>query len=135
MVVVDSSVWIDYFNGLPSVETEALHGFLGERQIVVGDLILTEVLQGFRSDRDFRQARRLLAAFPIVTMVGPELAIRAAEHYRRLRRLGVTVRKTIDVMIGTYCIARQLPLLHADTDFAPMVRHLGLRLPDGVTRT
>lgn len=134
MVVVDSSVWIDYFNGRPSVETKALHGFLGERQIVVGDLILTEVLQGFRSDRDFRQARRLLAAFPIVIMVGPELAVRAAEHSRRLRRLGVTVRKTIDVMIGTYCIASQLPLLHADTDFEPMVRHLGLRLPNSVTR-
>jgi len=135
MIVVDSSVWIDYFNGQPSVETEALHGFLGERQIVVGDLILTEVLQGFRSDRDFRQARRLLSAFPIVTMVGPELAVRAAEHYRRLRRLGVTVRKTIDIMIGTYCIARQLPLLHADTDFEPMVRYLGLRLADGVRRS
>jgi predicted nucleic acid-binding protein len=134
MVVVDSSVWIDYFNGRPSVETEMLHGLLGERQIVIGDLILTEVLQGFRSDRDFRQARRLLAAFPVVTMVGPELAVRAAEHYRRLRRLGVTVRKTIDVMIGTYCISRQLPLLHADADFEPMVRHLGLRLPDGVAR-
>jgi predicted nucleic acid-binding protein len=134
MIVVDSSVWIDYFNGRPSVETEMLHGLLGECPIVIGDLILTEVLQGFRSDRDFRQARRLLAAFPVVTMVGSELAVRAAEHYRRLRRLGVTVRKTIDVMIGTYCISRQLPLLHADADFEPMVRHLGLRLPDGVAR-
>lgn len=134
MVVVDSSVWIDYFNGRPSVETEVLHGLLGERQIVIGDLILTEVLQGFRSDRDFRQARRLLAAFPVVTMVGPELAVRAAEYYRRLQRLGVTVRKTIDVMIGTYCISRQLPLLHADADFEPMVRHLGLHLPDGGAR-
>lgn len=133
-MVVDSSVWIDYFNGRSSVETEMLDSLLGERQITVGDLVLTEVLQGFRSDRDFRQARRLLAAFPVVTMVGPELAVRAAEHYRRLRRLGVTVRKTIDVMIGTYCIARQLPLLHADADFDPMVRHLGLRLPEGIAR-
>jgi predicted nucleic acid-binding protein len=134
MIVVDSSVWIDYFNGRSSVETEMLDGLLGERQIVVGDLVLTEVLQGFRSDRDFRQTRRLLAAFPVVTMVGPQLAVRAAEHYRRLRRLGLTVRKTIDVMIGTYCIAKQLPLLHADADFNPMVRHLGLRLPDGIAR-
>jgi predicted nucleic acid-binding protein len=130
MVVVDSSVWIDYFNGHGTAETDVLHGFLGERQIIVGDLILAEVLQGFRSDRDFRQARRLLAAFPIVTMLGPKLAFRAAEHYRLLRRLGVTVRKTIDVMIGTYCIASQLPLLHCDMDFDPMVRHLGLRLPN-----
>jgi len=129
MVVVDSSVWIDYFNGRPSLQTDALDGLLGRRHVVVGDLILAEVLQGFRRDRDFRQARRLLAAFPTASMVGPELAVRAAENYRRLRRLGVTVRKTIDVMIGTYCIARRLPLLHSDTDFEPMTRHLGLRMP------
>jgi hypothetical protein len=128
MVIVDSSVWIDYFNGHATEQTDALDGLLGRRHIVVGDLILTEVLQGFRRDRDFREARRLLAAFPTVTMVGPELAVRAAENYRRLRRLGVTVRKTIDVMIGTFCIARRLPLLHSDGDFEPMVRHLGLRV-------
>src|SRR5881409_1217350 len=108
MVVVDSSVWIDYLNGRPSSQTDALDGLLGRRHVVVGDLILAEVLQGFRRDRDFHRARR-------------------AENYRRLRRLGVTVRKTIDVMIGTYCIARRLPLLHSDTDFEPMTRHLGLR--------
>jgi predicted nucleic acid-binding protein len=129
MVVVDSSVWIDYFNGRPTSQTDALDGLLGRRQVVVGDLILAEILQGFRRDRDFHQARRLLAAFPTASMVGPELAVHAAENYRRLRRLGVTMRKTIDVMIGTYCIARRLPLLHSDTDFELMTRHLGLRVP------
>jgi len=129
MVVVDSSVWIDYFNGRPNSQTDALDDLLGRRHVVVGDIILSEILQGFRRDRDFHQARRLLAAFPTAIMVGPELAVRAAENYRRLRRLGVTVRKTIDVMIGTYCIARRLPLLHSDADFEPMTRHLGLGVP------
>ena len=96
------------------------------QDVIIGDLILTEVLQGFRHDRHFRQARQLLQTFPIVTMVGPQLAIRSAEHYRALRRRGVTVRKTIDVMIGTYCIANNIPLLHADRDFDPMVSTLGL---------
>ena len=129
MIVVDSSVWIDYFNGCSTKETEALHGLLGRRTIIVGDLILAEVLQGFRSDRDFRRARGLLEGFDVVSMVGPASAVRAAENYRRLRRLGVTVRKTIDVLIGSYCLSRGLPLLHADTDFEPMVQHLGLRVP------
>src|SRR3990172_3335546 len=98
MIVVDSSVWIDYFNGRATEQTNTLDALLGRRVVVVGDLILAEVLQGFRRDRDFNQARRLLAEFPAVSMVGPRLALRAAENYRRLRRLGVTVRKTIDVM-------------------------------------
>ena len=129
MVVVDSSVWIDYFNGRETRQTELLDSLLGQRELIVGDLILTEVLQGFRSDREFRQARRLFLAFPAVAMVGPTLALRAAENYRRLRRRGISVRKTIDVLIATYCISRRLPLLHSDADFDPMVRHLGLRLP------
>jgi predicted nucleic acid-binding protein len=129
MVVVDSSVWIDYFNGRETRQTELLDSLLGRRELIVGDLILTEVLQGFRSDREFRQARRLFLAFPAVTMVGVTLALRAAENYRRLRRRGISVRKAIDVLIATYCISRRVPLLHADADFDPMVRHLGLRLP------
>ena len=129
MVVVDSSVWIDYFNGRETRQTELLDSLLGRRELIVGDLILTEVLQGFRSDREFRQVRRLFLAFPAVAMVGATLALRAAENYRRLRRRGISVRKTIDVLIATYCISRRLPLLHADADFDPMVRHLGLRLP------
>ena len=126
MILVDTSVWVDYFNGQSSAQTDALDDALGTQDVIIGDLILTEVLQGFRHDRHFRQARQLLQTFPIVTMVGPQLAIRSAEHYRALRRRGVTVRKTIDVMIGTYCIANNIPLLHADRDFDPMVQHLGL---------
>ena len=129
MIVVDSSVWIDYFNDRPSVQTDLLYDMLGECVVLIGDLILTEVLQGFRNERHFRQARRLLRAFPVVTMLGAAMAVRAAENYRALRNAGVTVRKTIDVMIGTYCTARDLPLLYSDRDFDPMVQHLGLKVP------
>ena len=127
MIVVDTSVWIDYFNGVNTPASDLLDAALGNQEILVGDLILTEVLQGFRRAVDFTRARQLFAAFPVVTMLGPQQAIRSAEHYRALRARGVTVRKTMDVMIGTYCIARDLPLLYADRDFDPMVRHLGLR--------
>lgn len=127
MIVVDTSVWIDYFNGELTPQADTLEALLGTQDILVGDLILTEILQGFREERDFRQALRLLRSFTVVTMVGPELALRSAQHYRTLRQRGVTVRKTIDVMIGTYCIEHQIPLLHNDRDFTPMVQHLGLR--------
>ena len=129
MIIVDSSVWIDYFNGRATRQTDALHDLLGRRTVVIGDLILAEVLQGFRSDQHFRRARRLMQAFPVVPMHGPTLAVRSAENYRALRRRGVTVRKTIDVMLGTYCIARRVPLLYSDMDFDPMVQHLGLTVP------
>ena len=127
MIAVDSSVWIDYFNGRATPQTDRLHEALGEQSIVIGDLVLTEVLQGFRSEQAFLRAYRLLRVFPVVTMLGPALAVRAARNYRALRAAGVTVRKTIDVMIGTYCIERKLPLLYSDRDFDPMVEHLGLK--------
>jgi hypothetical protein len=126
VIVVDTSIWVDYFNGQVTPETDALDNLLGRQEIIVGDLILTEVLQGFRQERHFRQVLRLFRAFPIVTMLGPDLAVRSAENYRVLRRRGVTVRKTIDVMIGTYCLVKSYPLLFADRDFDPMVQHLGL---------
>ena len=126
MVLVDSSVWIDYFNGCSTSQTDALDVLLGSDLVVIGDLILTEVLQGFRTDEDFRSARELLDPLDLRILGGRDVALAAAEHYRALRRRGVTVRKTIDVIIGTYCIMHQLPLLHADRDFDPMVRHLRL---------
>jgi hypothetical protein len=104
-----------------------LDATLGSQEIILGDLVLTEVLQGLRAEADFAQARQLFQAFAVATMLGPGLAVRSAEHYRALRTRGVTVRKTIDVMIGTYCIAHNLPLLYVGRDFDPMVRSLGLR--------
>ncbi len=127
MIVVDTSVWVDYFNDSITPESDALDEALGQQEIILGDIILTEVLQGFREDDHFVRARRLLQPFPVVTMLGSALAVSSAEHYRVLRKRGVTIRKTIDVIIGTYCIAYGLPLLYADRDFDVMVRYLGLQ--------
>jgi len=126
MIIVDTSVWVDYFNGKRSKETDSLDTVLGSQEILLGDLILTEILQGFHEDQLFREAQNMLESFPVVPMLGMPLAIKSAANYRTLRKRGVTVRKTIDVMIGTYCIENHIPLLYADRDFDPMVRHLGL---------
>jgi len=125
-LVVDSSVWIDYFNGQKNAETDTLDAALSVEEILIGDLILTEVLQGFRKQSEFHKAQELLNHFSIVPMLGPEMAVKSAENYRKLRQQGITVRKTIDVMIATYCIEHALPLLYSDRDFDPMVQYLGL---------
>jgi predicted nucleic acid-binding protein len=130
MTLVDSSVWIDYFNGRKTPKTDWLDASLGNAPLVMGDLVLTEVLQGFQSDRDFRIARDLLLKIPFMAMGGRALALESALNYRTLRKKGVTVRKTIDVMIGTFCIHYGLPLLHDDRDFDPMVTFLGLKVID-----
>ncbi len=127
MVVVDSSVWVDYFNGQATPETDRLDRLLGTEPVAIGDLILAEVLQGFRSDADYKTARQLLTSLTIHDMLGATRAVRVAEHYRALKRKGVTVRKTTDVIIATFCIEQKLPLLYSDRDFDPFVRHLGLR--------
>ena len=127
MVLVDSSVWIDYFNGHSTRQTDALDHLLGSDLVVLGDLILTEVLQGFRTDEDYRTARDLLSPLEVHTLGGRRVALAAAEHYQTLRQKGATVRKTIDVIIGTYCILSQLPLLHADRDFEPIAARFPLR--------
>ena len=127
MILVDSSVWIDYFRGTATPEAEKLDELLGTELIAIGDLILAEVLQGFDSGRAFAQARHLLASLVIVDLGGPAIALQAAKNFRKLRALGVTVRKTIDTVIATRCIANGLPLLYSDRDFDPFVEHLGLR--------
>ncbi|MEX1033237.1 MAG: PIN domain nuclease [Cellvibrionaceae bacterium] len=127
MILVDSSVWIDYFSGNGSREADFLDEALGLRAIGVGDLILTEVLQGFRSDKDYRIAKRLLEELSIFSLLGKNMAIRSAENFRKLRKKGITVRKTADVIIASFCIERSIPLLFSDRDFKPFVDHLGLR--------
>ena len=126
MILVDSSVWIGYFNGNISPQTDWLDSALGREIIIVGDLILAEVLQGFKSNRDFHKARELLSNFQFMEMLGQELAIKSAENYRFLRRKGVTVRKTIDIIIGTFCLHHNISLLHDDQDFHPLTKHLKL---------
>ena len=130
MILVDSSVWIDYFNGKKTAQTDWLDSSLGNTPILMGDLILTEVLQGFQNDKDFRNARDLLLGIPFKSMGGRELALESAMNYRYLRKKGVTVRKTIDVMIGTFCIHHRLTLLHDDRDFDPVAKFLGLEVID-----
>ncbi len=126
MILVDTSVWVDYFNGLRSWQTDSLHDALGSEAVLMGDLILMEVLQGFRSQSDFQAARQHLSLLECRSLCSYELALQGAEHYRTLRNKGVTVRKTIDVIIGTWCIACAVPLLHNDRDFDTMAEHLGL---------
>ena len=130
MILVDSSVWIDFFNGKKTPHTDRLDSLLGNTPIIIGDLILTEVLQGFQKDKDFKIARDLLLEMPFMAMGGQDLALESALNYRALRKKGVTVRKTIDIMIGTFCIHYQLPLLHDDRDLDPMVKLLGLKIVD-----
>jgi predicted nucleic acid-binding protein len=127
MILVDSSVWIDYFRGVATPETDRLDELLDEELIAIGDLILTEVLQGFDRDRDFNRAQKFLTALTIIELGGKEIALRAAKNYRQLRGLGVTPRKTIDTIIATRCIESDLPLLYSDRDFDPFVERLGLR--------
>jgi len=127
MILVDSSVWVDYFNGRKTLQTDWLDSALGNTPVIMGDLILTEVLQGFQNPKDYLIARGLLLGLPFMPMVGRVIALQSAENYRSLRRKGVTVRKTIDILIGTFCIHYQIPLLHEDRDFEPMVQFLGLK--------
>lgn len=128
MIVADTSVWIDFFNGVPSAGTEALRPALRDAQVLMGDLILAELLQGFRSDDVYRSVRERLSALDVVTLGGRDVALASAENYRLLRVKGITVRKTIDMIIATFCVRHSLSLLHNDRDFDPMQRHLGLRV-------
>ncbi len=127
MIVVDSSVWIDYFTGRKTPAAERLDSLLGEELVVIGDLMLIEVLQGFRADKDFRQARKLLLSLTVVNMLDTTIALKSAANFRTLRKKGITVRKTIDAIIATYCIENKLPLLHSDKDFQPFHNHLKLK--------
>jgi predicted nucleic acid-binding protein len=127
MILVDSSVWIDYFTGKNTPGAEKLDSLLGEELVAIGDLILVEVLQGFRPDKDFRQAKKLLLSLTVVNMLDITIALKSAENFRTLRKKGITVRKTIDAIIATYCIEHKLPLLHSDKDFQPFHKHLKLK--------
>lgn len=131
-VLVDSSVWIDHFRANTTRETASLNGLLREDTALLGDLILLEVLQGFLTDRLFQIGKDQLLIVPLVDLGGEQMAIAAAENYRFLRSKGITVRKTIDMLIGTYCIANKIALLHTDRDFDPLEQHLGLRVYRGL---
>jgi predicted nucleic acid-binding protein len=126
VIVVDSSVWIDFLKGRNSRQIQRLHESLGSEDIILGDLMLCEILQGLESEREASEVETLLRNFEIVPMAGEAIAVSAARNYRSLRRRCITIRKTIDLLIGTWCIESGMPLLHNDRDFHPMARHLGL---------
>lgn len=128
MILVDSSVWIDFFRNKPTLQAEWLDRNLGVEGLVVGDLVLAEVLQGFKDDKGFNEAKRLLGQLEQVIVGGTELAIQAARNYRALRSVGVTVRGTVDVLIATRCLTDGFLLLHSDRDFDAFEQHLGLRV-------
>ncbi len=127
MIFVDSSVWIDYFNGKSSPEVAKLDSLLGVESVSTGDLILVEVLQGFRSDKDYKIAKNLLTSLTVFNILDSNTAIKSADNFRALRKKGITIRKTVDSIIATFCIQNKLSLLHSDKDFKPFHKHLRLK--------
>ena len=128
MVLVDTSVWIDYFLGKKNKQTVALDNLFDTERICTGDLIITELMQGFKTKREISSANQIISRLEYFDLVGREIAFKAAENYRHLRQRGTTIRKTIDVIIGTFCIESQIKLLHNDRDFDPLVKFLGLEI-------
>ena len=127
MILADTSVWIDYFKGKKSAHTNKLDSSLDEDDVLMGDLILLEILQGFRSDADYKKAKLTLAALDQSEMLGNSMVYKCAASYRALRKKGITIRRTNDVVIATFCIENKLPLLFQDRDFNPFVDELGLK--------
>ena len=126
MILADTSVWIDYFNGVESAGTDLLDSALDKETVVIGDVIFLEVLQGFRRDKDYDTANRTLRLLDHYPMLGVQMVEKCAGNYRALRKKGITIRRTADIIIATFCIEHRLPLLHSDRDFVPFEKHLGL---------
>lgn len=126
MVLVDTSVWTNYFQGIYSIQGDRLDILLDSERVATGDLIITELMQGFRTKRQVADAQQIISRLEYFNLVGKDIAIKAAENYRFLRKKGVTIRKAIDVIIGTFCIENRIKLLHSDHDFEPMIEYLDL---------
>lgn len=127
MILVDTSVWIDYFNGKMNIHTDKLDKLLSSEQVIMCDIILVEILQGFRKDLDYNKAKEVLDFLNCYSISNKKIAIQSAENFRYLRKKGITIRKTIDMLIGTFCIENKIPLLHNDNDFYPL-EQLGLQV-------
>jgi predicted nucleic acid-binding protein len=128
VILVDSSVWIAHLHGHRNLATDKLEEAVAREPLLIGDLILLEILQGARDDAHATRIERGLRQYAIVPLLNADLAPRAARNYRKLRELGITIRKTADIIIGTFCIEHRHALLHDDRDFAPMEEHLGLKV-------
>ncbi|HDQ45114.1 MAG TPA: PIN domain nuclease [bacterium] len=128
MIVADTSAWIDYVRGINALHTRLLDEELAHNRIITGDLIITEFLQGFRREKDYHAAKEIMQSLEYHDFVGKKIAFRSAQNFRILQRSGITVRKTIDVLIATFCIENGFELLHNDRDFDPMEEILGLQI-------
>ena len=128
MIIADTSVWIDYVRGIDASYTDILDYELLNNRVATGDIIIVEFLQGFREEKDYRIAKQIMDRLEYYNFLGKEMAVESAENFRRLRKNGITVRKTIDVIIGTFCIVNGFELLHNDRDFDPMEKYLGLNV-------
>ncbi len=128
MILADTSAWIDYFRGVSAPYTDLLDLELARNRIVTGDLIIAEFLQGFRDEREYLEAKRIMDSLEYRDLVGRDIALAASQNYRTLRKAGVTVKKTIDVLIATFCIKNDLELIHNDRDFDAMEEELGLKV-------
>ncbi|WP_422136266.1 type II toxin-antitoxin system VapC family toxin [Endozoicomonas sp. ALD040] len=126
MILADTSVWIDYLNGKITPASDLLDACLVEGTLAMGDIVFLEILQGIRDDKQFRKVKSKLSLLDEYTLFGPSMVIKCANNFRALRNKGITVRKTNDVIIATYCIEQKIPLLYADRDFNPFSDHLGL---------
>ncbi|HAJ79441.1 MAG TPA: VapC toxin family PIN domain ribonuclease [Fibrobacteres bacterium] len=126
MILADTSIWIDYFRGINSSKTDLLNDLLDYERIAIGDLIITELMQGFRTKSQINAALRIISRLEYFDLAGKDIAFKAAENYRLMRKAGITIRKTIDIIIGTFCIENKFALLHNDRDFEPMAEYLGL---------
>ena len=126
MIIADTSVWIDYFKGIDRPETVLLDEKLDSDLVAIGDLILLEILQGFKSDKDYKLAKNNLLLLEQYNFLNGDLALKASDNYRKLRKKGITITKTNDVIIASYCIEHKIPLLFSDRDFKPFVEHLNL---------
>lgn len=126
MILADTGVWIDYFNGVESVQTDFLDTALVDDTVALGDVIYLEILQGFRTDKDYNAARKVLKLLPVFDLLGADMVETCARNYRSLRKKGITIRRTTDVVIASFCIEHRLPLLYADRDFSPFEKSLGL---------
>jgi predicted nucleic acid-binding protein len=128
MILADTSVWIVYFRGISSPQTDRLDSYLDDERVATGDLIITELMRGFRTKKQIAIAQQILSRLEYYDLVGKDIALKAADNYRHLRKNGITIRKTIDVIIGTFCIENRVKLLHCDHDFEPMVTYLNLMI-------
>lgn len=127
MIIVDTSVWIDFFNGKNSHQVNLLDSALGTEAVAIGDLIALEILQGFKKDKDYNTAKELINSLTIYDMLGQSAVLNCADNYRKLRKKGIIIRKTADVIIASFCLLHDFPLLFSDKDFQPFVKHLGLK--------